>query len=58
MEQPTSGTVLGSDGRWLGAVQMPGGFSLSQVARGRVYGIHRDELGVPTVRVHHLNQGG
>ncbi|MDE2677265.1 MAG: 6-bladed beta-propeller [Gemmatimonadota bacterium] len=51
-------TVLGSDGRWLGTVQMPGGFRLSQVARGRVYGIHRDELGVPTVRVHHLDKGG
>lgn len=55
---PERWTVLGSGGRWLGVVQMPDGFGLSQVARGRVYGIHRDELGVPTVRVHHLDKGG
>ena len=51
---PERWTVLSSEGRWLGVVRMPDGFGLSQVARGRVYGIHRDELGVPTVRVHRL----
>ncbi len=51
-------TVLSSAGRWLGAIEMPEGFSLSQVARGRVYGIHRDELGVRTARVYRLDQGG
>lgn len=55
---PERWTVLGSDGRWLGAVLMPDGFGLNQVARGRVYGIHRDELGVPTVRAYRLEKGG
>lgn len=54
---PERWTVLGSDGRWLGAVMMPDGFGLNQVARGRVYGIHRDELGVPTVRAYRLEKG-
>lgn len=55
---PERWTVLSAAGRWLGVVRMPDGFRLSQVARGRVYGIHRDELGVPTVRVHRLDRGG
>ncbi len=55
---PERWTVLGSEGRWLGAVLMPDGFGLNQVARGRVYGIHRDELGVPTVRAYRLEKGG
>ncbi len=55
---PERWTVFGSEGRWLGAVLMPDGFGLNQVARGRVYGIHRDELGVPTVRVHRLDKDG
>ena len=55
---PERWTVLGSDGRWLGVVLMPDGFGLNQVARGRVYGIHRDELGVPTVRAYRLDKGG
>ena len=53
---PERWTVLGSDGRWLGAILMPDGFGLNQVARGRVYGIHRDELGVPTVRAYRLDR--
>ena len=55
---PERWTVLGSGGRWLGVVEMPGGFTLSTVARGRVYGVHRDELGVPTARVYRLDRGG
>ena len=55
---PERWTVLSAAGRWLGTVRMPDGFALSTVARGRVYGIHRDELGVRTVRVHRLDQGG
>ena len=55
---PERWTVLSSEGRWLGVVQMPGGFTLSQVARGRVYGVHRDEMGVATARVYPLGQDG
>ena len=55
---PERWTVLSTEGRWLGEVRMPGGFRLSQVTRGRVHGIHRDELGVATVRVHRLDKSG
>ena len=55
---PERWTVLSSEGQWLGVVQMPDGFTLSQVARGRVYGVHRDELGIATARVYRLDQGG
>lgn len=36
----------------------PDGFTLSMVAGGRVYGVHRDELGVATARVYRLDRGG
>lgn len=51
-------TVLSAEGRWLGVVEMPGGFSLSQVGRGRIYGVHRDELDIATARVYRLERGG
>lgn len=50
-------TVLASSGAWLGTVQMPDGLSLEQVANGRVYGVHRDDLGVATVHVHVIDEG-
>lgn len=53
---PERWTVLSAAGRWLGAVRMPEGFTLSTVARGRVYGVHRDELGVATARVYRLQR--
>ncbi len=49
-------TVLGAAGRWLGEVRMPEGFTLSTVARDRVYGVHRDELGVATARAYRLHR--
>ena len=55
---PERWTVLSAEGRWLGVVRMPDGFTLSQVARGRVYGVHRDELRIATARVYRLNQDG
>lgn len=55
---PERWTVLDAAGRWLGTVRMPDGFALSTVARGRVYGVHRDELGVATARVYRLDRGG
>ncbi len=51
---PERWTVLSAAGRWLGTVRMPDGFTLSEVARGRAYGVHRDELGVGTARVYRL----
>ncbi len=55
---PERWTVLASSGEWLGTVQMPDGLSLEQVANGSVYGVHRDELDVATVRVHRIEKGG
>lgn len=55
---PERWTVLSAGGRWLGAVELPDGFALSTVARGRVYGVHRDELGIATARVYRLHRGG
>lgn len=55
---PERWTVLASSGAWLGAVRMPAGLSLEQVAKGRVYGVHRDALGVATVRVHRIEKVG
>ena len=55
---PEHWTVLTSSGEWLGTVQMPDGLVLEQVANGRVYGVHRDELGVATVRVHLIEKVG
>lgn len=55
---PERWTVLSADGCWLGVVRMPEGFALSQVARDRVYGVHRDELGVATARVYRLERSG
>ena len=55
---PERWTVLSAEGRWLGVVQMPDGFTLSTVARGRVYGVHRDELRIATARVYRLESGG
>lgn len=53
---PERWTVLSAEGRWLGVVQMPDGFILSTVARGRVYGVHRDELRIATARVYRLER--
>ena len=55
---PERWTVLSAEGRWLGEVRMPDGFTLSTVARGRVYGVHRDELRIATARVYRLERGG
>ena len=55
---PERWTVLSAEGRWLGVVQMPDGFTLSTVARGRVYGVHRDELRIATARAYRLERGG
>ena len=54
--EPERWTVLSASGKWLGTVRMPDGLSLEQVANGRVYGVHRDELGVATVRVHRIEK--
>lgn len=49
-------TVIGWDGLWLGAVELPEGFSLHQLARGRAYGVFSDENGVQTVQVYPIRR--
>ncbi len=49
-------TVIGSGGVWLGPVQLPEGFSLHGLARGRAYGVFSDEYGVQTVHVYPIRR--
>lgn len=50
--------VFAPDGRWSGEVMAPEGSELLQVATDWVLGVHRDELGVETVRLYRLERGG
>ena len=47
-------TVIARDGSWLGVFEPPAGFVLLAVAGGRVLGVVRDELDVPSVAVYEL----
>jgi hypothetical protein len=49
-------TVLDADGRLLGAVPMPPGFTPRWVGGDLVLGVHRDELGVERVRAHRIER--
>ena len=49
-------TVIDSDGVWLGQVQLPEGFSLHGLARGRAYGVFSDDFGVQTVHVYPIRR--
>ena len=48
--------ILTPDGRRVGAVRMPDGLEPTDITRDAVVGIHRDEVGVETVRVHRLRR--
>lgn len=43
--------IFDPDGVWLGELSLPERFDLRAVARGRLYGVARDELDVETVQV-------
>lgn len=43
--------IFGPDGVWLGELILPDRFDLRAVARGRLYGVARDELDVETVQI-------
>lgn len=47
--------VYSPAGEWLGQVELPDGFSLSEVHQGKLVGVWRDELGVEYVRVYRLH---
>ena len=49
-------TVIDAGGVWLGQVQLPEGFSLHRLARGRAYGVFSDDYGVQTVQVYPIRR--
>jgi hypothetical protein len=57
-EVPRRWTVIGPDGRWLGAVEMPEGFDLMDVGREWIVGVERDAMDVEQVVVYRLSRGG
>jgi len=48
--------VFGPDGRWLGDVAAPALQAL-EIGEDHLVGLHRDPLGVESVRVHRLVRG-
>lgn len=65
---PLGGTYLGgtagegawqvftADGRGVGTIAIPAGLVVTQIGPSAVVGIHRDDLGVESVRVHRLRR--
>jgi hypothetical protein len=51
-------TVLEADGRWLGDVSLPPGFSPMDILDDRVAGGWWDDMRVPFVHVYRLEEGG
>jgi hypothetical protein len=51
-------TILDSEGRWLGDVDLPAGLEVFEIGSDYVLGVLRDELGVEFVRNHHLDKPG
>ena len=51
-------TVLGPEGRWLGPVRMPAGFTPLQVGVSWILGLQTDELGAERVVVRSLERSG
>ena len=49
--------VLSRDGAWLGTVTTPASLTVYQVGADFVLGVHRDSLGVHSVRMHALGRG-
>lgn len=49
-------SVLGTEGRHAGSIEVPEGLELTQITRTSVVGIRRDELGVESVHVHRIHR--
>lgn len=54
--EPRAWSVFDPVGAWLCSVQVPSSLRLTHVGRDAVYGIHRDDLGVESVRVYALRR--
>jgi hypothetical protein len=48
--------ILSPEGQLIGSVELPSGLEPAQITRDAVVGVHRDELGVESVRVHALRR--
>lgn len=48
--------VFDPDGIWLGAMSIPAELRITDIGRDYVLGVHRDELGVETVRLYRLDR--
>ncbi|MEE2897432.1 MAG: hypothetical protein VX815_03095 [Gemmatimonadota bacterium] len=48
--------VISPDGSEVGWIEVPAGLELVQVTSNSVVGLHRDDLGVESVRVHLLTR--
>jgi len=55
-DEPVTFSVFGPDGRWLGDVAAPALQAL-EIGEDYLVGLHRDPLGVESVRVHRLVRG-
>jgi hypothetical protein len=53
---PSTWSVVAPDGRWLGEVTTPADFTVFEIGRDHVLGMHRDEFDVEYVRVYALDK--
>jgi hypothetical protein len=58
MDRPPEWLVLASDGTWLGTVNVPDGFSVTDITMDAVLGVRRDDLDVEHPQVLRLNRNG
>lgn len=50
-QQPRSWEIFDPDGRWLGALETPAGFTVYEVGTNYILGVFADSLGVEHVQV-------
>lgn len=56
--EPFQWMVFDADGRWLGVVQTPARFTISEIGEDYILGVARDELDVQYVRLYRLAKPG
>jgi hypothetical protein len=53
---PRAWLVFDPSGAWLGAISVPVSLNLTDIGRDYVLGVHRDELGIESVRLYRLDR--
>ena len=53
-DAPSTWSIVGPDGRWLGDVTTPAGFAVFEIGQDHVLGMYRDEFDVEYVRAYPL----